>query len=496
MKYILLIFLLVPASYFSIYAQDNHYDPNKLYPADQLKEDLNILHETLTEADPSLYRYLGSTQVDSVFNTLSAAITMPMNEDVFKRDIIIPAVVALRDLHFVVYPSEAAEAYLNEQGNYFPFDIKIVKGHAYIWRNMSPDTSIASHGRTELLSINGIDIKTIIGKLQSYIVADGYSVTTRRMRELEQSFRSYYSIVYGRQASYDISFKNYKSKQPLTAHIPAVTWNEIAELRKMRYNEQPDLIGLELPDDKTAILTLRTFDPNQIQATDDFLQKFIDSSFGLIHAKHIEHLVLDLRGNYGGRMNYGGQVYSYLTDSAYKYIDRVEVVFPHTFPAMIYTSLGRNYLSNTYGMRYRKVNATDSAYVWETYQWSFGQPASKIPFTGKLYVLTDGYTFSTTGILCSMLRGYRNNTVFIGEETGGAYEGCSGNLPSLILPHSKLRVHFPIRKFVSPAVYRPEKNKGFTGRGILPDVEVYNTIEQWINNEDAVMKKALKLAGK
>lgn len=492
---LLLLLLALLNAGFCLAQTDSNHRPDKTYTVADLREDLDVLHETLTEADPALYRYLSRQQVDAIFSADSASITAPMTEDAFKRDIVIPTIVALRDLHFVVYPSEATENYLNEHGNYFPFDIRIVKDRAYIWRNMSADTGIADHGRTEILSINGVDIKTIVHKLESYIVVDGNSVTAKRTRDLEQSFRSYYGIVYGRPASYSITVKGGKNKSR-HLEIPAATWSNIDELKNLRYPEKPELIGLNIPDhSSTAVLMLRTFNPEQAGITDERLQRFIDSSFRVIHDRKIKNLVLDLRGNYGGRMNYGGQVYSYLTDSPYKYIDRVELIFPHTFPSMIYTSLGRTYLSNTYGMRYKKISANDSICIWETYQWTFQHPAAETPFMGKLYVLTDGYTFSTTGILCSMIRAYRNNTVFIGEETGGAYQGCSGNLPNLVLPHTQLRIHFPIRKFVSPAIYHPEKNKGHLDRGILPDVEVSNTIKQLVNDEDAVMKKALQLAG-
>lgn len=488
--FFLLSFLLLPGKGFA----QGAYRADSLYGTEALKQDLHVLHETLTEADPALYRYRTKKQVDSMFATLAGGITRPMTEDAFKKNIVLPAVVYLRDLHFVVYPSQAAERYLDTAANYFPFDIKTENGRMYIWRNMSANAAIGTKQLTEIVKINGVAAGDILKKLQQYIVADGESIATKRMRDIEESFRTYYGIAYGRPGSYTLEVK-YPGNKTATLKVPAAKWHTIQELKATRYPAAPEPPRLAFTgDSRTAILTLRSFDPRTLGITDDRLERFIDSAFGAIYGSKAQNLVLDLRGNYGGRMNYGGKVYSYLTSAPYKYIDRVEVCFPHMFASLIYTSLGRSYLSNTYGMRLDTVVNGDSIYIWDTYQWTFEQQPAKNPFTGRLYVLADGYTFSTTGILCSMIRGYRDNTAFVGEETGGAYEGCSGNLPLLTLPHTGLRVYFPIRKFVSPARNRPERNKGFTARGILPDVEVRTPLPQQMAGEDAVLKKALELS--
>lgn len=471
--------------------------PGMQFTAEQLKEDLHVLHETLTELDPALYRYKTKKQVDSMFAAQSARISQPMTEDTFRKDIVLPAIVFLQDLHFVVYPSRAAEAYLAENGDYFPFDIRLANGKMYLWVNHSEKPDIASKYVTEVVKINNVPAATIINKLKHYIVADGSATQTKKLSDIEASFRSYYSIAYGRPAQFDLAIKEYPEGKTRNVKVPAVKWRLIEESRaKQHIGQIPSPAFLLFTDGQTAVLTLRSFDPNVFGMTDAQLERFIDSSFAIIHDVKVKNLVLDIRGNYGGRMNYSGKVYSHLTDSEFKFIDRVEVRYPHMFPSLVQTSLGRSFLTNTYGMRLDTVVKGDSIYVWDTYQWTFVQKPSVTPFTGKLYVLADGYTFSTTGLLASMLRANRDNTIFIGEETGGAFEGCSGNLPMAMLPHSQLRVHFPIRKFVSPAAKHPEKNKGYNARGVIPDIEVNATIDQALSGDDPVYNRALQLINK
>ncbi|WP_276133533.1 S41 family peptidase [Polluticoccus soli] len=481
----------------AIAQERSDYTPGMQFTAEQLKEDLHVLHETLTELDPALYRYKTKKQVDSMFVAQSAHINQPMTEEAFRKDIVLPAIVFLQDLHFVVYPSRAAEAYLAENGYYFPFDIKIANGKMYLWVNHSEKPEIAAKHVTEVLKINNVPASTIINKLKQYIVADGAATQTKKLRDIEASFRSYYSIAYGRPQQFDLQIKEYPEGKTSNVKVPAAKWRTIEDSRTRQHIGQTPPPGFLLfTDGQTAVLTLRSFDPNVFGMTDAQLEKFIDSSFAVVNEVKVKNLVLDIRGNYGGRMNYPGKVYSHLTDSDFKFIDRVELRYPHMFPSVVHTSLGRSFLTNTYGMRLDTVLKGDSIYVWDTYQWTFVQKPSKTPFTGKLYVLADGYTFSTTGLLASMLRAKRNNTVFIGEETGGAFEGCSGNLPMVMLPNSQLRVHFPIRKFVSPAASHPETNKGQNARGVIPDIEVNATIDQLLSGDDPVYNRAMQLINK
>ena len=77
----------------------------------------------------------------------------------------------------------------------------------------------------------------------------------------------------------------------------------------------------------------------------------------------------------------------------------------------------------------------------------------------------------------------------MGEETGGAYEGnTSGGNIELVLPETKLKVYLPLLKYVS-AVRVDSKSKG---RGIIPDIEVKQTIQAVLSGRDEVMEKALE----
>ena len=87
-------------------------------------------------------------------------------------------------------------------------------------------------------------------------------------------------------------------------------------------------------------------------------------------------------------------------------------------------------------------------------------------FGGKLYVMINGGSFSASSIISSNLKGSKRAT-FVGEETGGAYNGCvAGQMPMIKLPYSKIQMR------VGLVAIKPFYSSELDGRGIFPDKEI------------------------
>ena len=98
-------------------------------------------------------------------------------------------------------------------------------------------------------------------------------------------------------------------------------------------------------------------------------------------------------------------------------------------------------------------------------------------------MLTNGRSFSATGEVAGMLKSYRKDAIFIGEETGGnPTQNTSGVMIMMSLPNSKLRVMQSLICF--------ETNVNFVndGYGAKPDYPIKNTIEQELKAEDGVLQ--------
>ncbi len=112
-------------------------------------------------------------------------------------------------------------------------------------------------------------------------------------------------------------------------------------------------------------------------------------------------------------------------------------------------------------------------------------PVPRHVFTGELFVLTDGWCFSSTGHMLSLLRCHRRG-VFVGEESGGS-SACNDASKEHVLKHTGLRLNLPRRTFATSASCLPY------GRGIPPDIEVQPTIHDLIAGRDIVLEKVISL---
>ena len=114
------------------------------------------------------------------------------------------------------------------------------------------------------------------------------------------------------------------------------------------------------------------------------------------------------------------------------------------------------------------------------------QPVKK-PYSGKLYVLINGGSFSNSVIVSSCLREHQR-AVFIGEESGGNPHILAGNAADYKLPHTKIRVEIPTLRYVMT------NDSLNTGRGIEPDYPVANSIQDRINGIDKPLEFAIRLS--
>ena len=90
-----------------------------------------------------------------------------------------------------------------------------------------------------------------------------------------------------------------------------------------------------------------------------------------------------------------------------------------------------------------------------------------------------------------MAAALRKNTdaLFIGEESGGTFEGPTGGTSIVIqLPNSKIMVRISPQIHVSSGYKKHE-----FGRGVFPDYEIEYTVRNLLQQKDLELEKALEL---
>ncbi|MTI19891.1 hypothetical protein E1176_02550 [Fulvivirga sp. RKSG066] len=184
------------------------------------------------------------------------------------------------------------------------------------------------------------------------------------------------------------------------------------------------------------------------------VKSFYKDIFNQLKTNDIKTLVLDLRDNTGGRNEFAEDM----------------------VPFILKSENDTPYLKKTIS--------------WEGKEKIYDMPkASKDVFSGKIFVLVNGRTYSAGSMLTRYLREFAQATV-IGEETGTRYEGfAAGSKQFVTLSNSQLRIGIPRYHITFP----PSEKQTTSNRGLIPDYTVEYKIEDLIKERDLHLEKVHEL---
>ena len=221
----------------------------------------------------------------------------------------------------------------------------------------------------------------------------------------------------------------------------------------------------------TAIITIRN--SKSRKAFDNFLQ----TSFSKIQLDNIRNLIIDVRYDSFNRDSDGAELFSYLTTEPFRYYAKLEVTKKYDVPKAI------RWLTH-----YPIEQDNTGKYHWTIHPQLEIQSPKPIAFSGKVFVLTDGFTFSATTEFSSMVKS-KGRGLIIGGETGGSFYGNnSGGMLRKVLPNSRIIVYVPPIHYIMAVT-----DLGDYSRGVIPDIEVTENINDYILNHDLIKETALNL---
>jgi hypothetical protein len=349
----------------------------------------------------------------------------------------------IRDGHSMFLPSEAAILYNNTHGRFLPFAVAFIKDRLYITENYSTDSSIQPG--TEITGINGQYISAIMKQLLLRQIRDGHN-QTYPLWILNHYFAAYYAYTFGQPAFFSLHLSNSKGKI-VNRQVSSITKDSIRLIREKRYggrSQAGSKGGISMEEQiasNIAILTIKSFDADWLQAVhkQDF-SSVIDSIFKQLRQHRIKNLLLDLRDNQGGDFETGRHLLSYLITSSSLYLT------------------GSN--------ESRRLQPKENN------------------FTGKLFVLINGGSFSNTAIVSACLERDRRAT-FIGEESGGNKSMAYGEAVQVVLPHTGIQAYISTTAFTI--------SSHLSDKGIVPRYIVQPSIADLIKGKDTAKALALKL---
>jgi C-terminal processing protease CtpA/Prc len=484
---LILIFALTGSLF--VFAQSSGQTSEK-FQREKLLEDFQVARQALEEGHSGIYRYTSKADLDRVFDAALKSIDRPMDAFEFYR-VMAPTTAAIKCGHTSVSLPDSVRKELNNSIPMLPLRVRVLNKRAYVFRDFSDlanPASASSLAGKEIQSINGVPAARIVGTMLAAVGADGDVQTARDVRISGMRFSGNLVTLLGMKSPYDLVVSDPGSKRQQKVRVNGVELPRINEAFKARY-PQDDPSGpagaLKFVDDgKVAQITILGFGGFVDAEKKKGLRQFYKESFEAIQTKGSKSLIIDLRGNGGGEDELGQLLVSYLINEPFKYYDDL-VINAMTFSFGKYTSSN---LKIPEGLVEKRADG--KVHAIKHPNWGTKQP-SQPHFAGKVFILIDGGSFSTTSEFLSQAHFHKLAT-FIGEESGGGYYGnSSGFMPQVTLPNTKLTVRVPLMTY-----YMAVSGYKQASHGVIPDYRVELTIADLIAGRDKDMELALKLARK
>jgi len=426
------------------------------------KEDLGFLVEKIEEFNPALYKYNPDfkQKADSIIKTVDGVREMSL----FKYFGLVNLIVAnSNEGHFGVgnWEDEVHNGFGNNTYKYLPLSVEVLDNQVFVVKAFSNE-GVLNRG-DEILRINGKSSSEIISEMSAYVSSDGH-IKANVEKTLSLSFPWKYYLFMEQPEVFQITYKTSGSQAKETAKISAITREEMVKNYQQRYaNEKVEkaaegkdkVYEFEIEDDM-AVLTLKSFNRSLVEDNKLKAKKFYKEIFEELEDKAVSHLIVDVRGNTGGRNEFAFEILPFI-------------------------------------QKRQSDGVVKTSYSWSGKKREYKIPSKKkLAFSGDVYVLVNGSTFSAGSTVARYLKEYADATV-IGEEGGGRYEGfAGGSSEAVYLPNSKLRILIPryLIEF-APSSKQPTKN-----RGILPDYEIGYTIQEILDKENKELEFAKQLINK
>lgn len=490
--------------------QYNQQLAEKKNPKD-LREDVDYLYRQLQAYHPQLYWYISKRELDYKFDSLKSTITEPMTSQKFYYKVA-PVVSSIREGHTRVaqlnkdFTSREKDSLRVTDFGYTPFaklKFEIFDNRLYVVKNSSWNKDIKPG--TEVVSVNGVEMQQLLGKYRQTITADGY-VTTFQDKLLSIRFPTYFyndfdftdsltcelrhndtlrTVLLRRAAPKDTAKGKASERMPKVTFTAAQRDSARSERTRrllLGYNSDEKTYCKNLSfcasDSSIAIMKLNDF-------TGGRYEKFYRNSFKKLDSMRVKTLVIDLRHNLGGSLFDIRDLYSYLADTSFSFIKKMEVT---STKSLLFTSYFKGHplvvdlivapfypIYAGYALAHMSKGDDGKRYLRLGRRM---QKPKETRFKGKVYVLIDGASFSASCIISSNLKGSKRAT-FVGEETGGAFNGnVAGIMPLFELPSSKLKARIGL------FCIRPEYQVEQEGRGIIPDVAITPTLDDVLKGND------------
>jgi hypothetical protein len=419
----------------------------------ELRADLAFLKEHIEEIHPNPYKFINQNRFQQIYDSLYK-IERPLN---VKQTFVhyLNLIRAIQCGHTSIFVDERLIKPNNVNPKFLPIEVLIFDNKVYVSRNLS-ENNLLTKG-SEILEIEDIPIPKLLKNLSKYTFqnGDGSNVDVDAYY-FQRNFRRLLYLFFDEQDELKLKVRLDKGLKNLS-----VMTQPLAYLREMEAERNPiknadfyKNIYLSENTAKTSVLRIRSFDGNEFENGN--FHNEVQGIFRKIAEKQSKNLIIDLRNNVGGGLDYADEILKYLLKKPYQ---RYQISSDSTVIA-----------------KKKRLSANQ-----------FYEPINENIFGGNIYVLTNEGTFSTAVYLAAHLKNQENVTL-IGTTCGGAADGSSaGEFTSFTLPNTQFMVSLPLLKI---------NYNTTTELHLKPTFEVKQTYLDFLVGEDSILKFAKSLIEK
>ncbi len=452
----------------------------KRYSPQELKEDYVKFYTILEKVHTGLYDYISADQWQILKDSSMQLISEPMTHRAFFK-LIAYHIARIRNVHT---RHGVTNSWIRKKSDIFPFNLNYIGNKLYVSESLGGEVTLPRG--TEILQINGRRPPEIKKMIWPYIPADGY-IETGKMAVLNDYFPWFYALFVEEPGSFTIRFKTLAGKaETITMPGYKESFRRLGFTLRQKNFKSPLELNI---DERLKAAYFRIEDSSLFK---DSLEIY----FRKILKSDVKALVIDLRGHGGLREeSHVVELYSYLADKPFRIYERMEVksndhtVFDKDFTFRPYAhslaKIKREYFD-------KLADSGKGYFLWnEDAFMGIKKPAS-LHYSGKVYILADGRNHSANTDFTSVASALEN-VMIVGEETGGEYRSyVSGAMFGLVLPNSKIGAKVPTWKSVLAIEEKPSRR----GRGVMPDIKVTQSLEDFVKDRDTVKEFVFDLIQK
>lgn len=475
--FLLAIVPLLPFS--SISAQA----PVQTLSPEQAAADVALARRALELVHPGLYRYTPKAEMDAAFGRLEGRVRQPIS-DIELYGEISRLLATIRCDHTKAELPSALSKFRKENPSHLPFRFRLFDGRMYV-ASSDPGQPPLERG-TEILSINGVPVSTIIERIRPAVSYDGFTdfVIPSKLEAdsdlLGSDFDHFYPLLFGFADALKLEVRTGAEVRPVTVKpVSYKDWQSLPWPAVASGAEFHKTTSWKMLDPKTAWLRIETF-VNYRNPVDP--ATVYDPIFQAVRAAGAEHLIVDLRGNGGGSTDASEGLARYLLEKPFTVTRsvRLKAIRYGDLPQHIQSWGDPKELFEPPVERFEKL--PDGGYE-ETPRPSKTAP-SPHRFQGRVTILIGPDNGSGSTMLIAKLKN-EGRVRLVGQPTGGSAEGpTGGQIFFLKLPASGITVRIPVKwSLTDIASFK-------RGYGVMPDVEVRPTLEDFLAGRDAALAAA------